>query len=147
MHALNALLGPTCSNAEVEALCKQDSAIFILRRSTRRPTCARQAPKKNAPDPRNLTPRHRLVSLAFPRRSCSEVTTFQYKSGIRYIFLADPARKPQLFSTSVAHKVHFGSSSWNFRNFQYKCSIRRTLWQLRPECRFSSSLKVAAFPV
>ena len=45
--------------------------------------------------------------------------------------LAAPAEKSQLFSTSVVHIVHFGSSSWQVATFQYKCSTQNTFCQLQ----------------
>ena len=45
--------------------------------------------------------------------------------------LAAPARKLQLFSTSVVKEVHFGSSGSQVATFQYKCSKGSTLGQLR----------------
>ena len=53
--------------------------------------------------------------------SSSKVVTFPYKCSMRSTpcQLPAPAGKSQLFSTSVAHKVHFGSSSWKVATNQY----------------------------
>ena len=45
-------------------------------------------------------------------------------------FLAAPAQKSQLFSTSVVKEIHFGGAAEK-STFQYKCGKESTLWQLR----------------
>ena len=53
--------------------------------------------------------------------SSSKVVTFPYKCSMRSTLcqLPAPAGKSQLFSTSVVHKVHFGSSGWKVATFKY----------------------------
>ena len=60
------------------------------------------------------------IGLQCFRSSGSKVATFPYKCSMRSTLcqVPAPAGKSQLFSTSVAHKVHFGSSSWKVATFQ-----------------------------
>ena len=44
--------------------------------------------------------------------------------------MAAPARKSQLFSTSVVKEVHVGGSGSKIATFQYKYSRGSTLWQV-----------------
>ena len=71
------------------------------------------------------------LKVATGSRLRIENRNFSVQVQKRKFTLAAPARKSQLFSTTVLHEVHFGSSGSKVATFQYKCSKGSTPWQLR----------------